>query len=575
MNLSNINIGMSKKVITHYPKNMVMMGYANPGKNKVEGVHTATHIRALWLEEKDEILVMVNFEMGYITSLLRKEFLKKIAQHPELDLKESQIILSAQHTHSSYGGVESFSYYSLPYNGYYTEVIHKVCEQGLEAILEAKNNRSFGEVHYKVSELDPEIPIVRNRSLSAYNRNEDVQKCENDWLAIDRRMHLLEFVKETKPYGSWSWFPCHATCVVNTNTQISPDNKGYASLFLEEYMEQQNEKSSYVGVSAQGNAGDASPNYLFSRWQRGKFKDSHLHARHNGQIHFEQVLKLIQMPKSSNLNEIDSEVHYINMVNQIASTEFVDDFNLGTSSPAVGMSMLRGTKEGVGFPQPLYTFALVFCKLVWAWKRFSLLFESKEKKNYYRELKRLHAEKDIFVDSLKGEFMGTKIFKKVFWPNFVDKMLEYMDRYDKEDLYGSSWLPEKLPLQVSILSNLAIISIPAETTSVAGKRLEEVALKVLRKRGIQDVIISPYSNGYTGYITTPEEYSAQKYEGGHTIYGKWTLPVWQTHLQYVCEQMLRPKDERSLEREMPSDYICEDEGFIKRAHGEGLDYIQI
>ncbi len=30
------------------------------------------------------------------------------------------------------------------------------------------------------------------------------------------------------------------------------------------------------------------------------------------------------------------------------------------------------------------------------------------------------------------------------------------------------------------------------------------------------------ANGYIGYLMTPEEYDQQHYEGGHTVYGKWT-----------------------------------------------------
>jgi len=39
-------------------------------------------------------------------------------------------------------------------------------------------------------------------------------------------------------------------------------------------------------------------------------------------------------------------------------------------------------------------------------------------------------------------------------------------------------------------------------------------------------VIAGYSNGYAGYVTTPEEYRLQQYEGGHTLHGQWTLAAY-------------------------------------------------
>ena len=34
-----------------------------------------------------------------------------------------------------------------------------------------------------------------------------------------------------------------------------------------------------------------------------------------------------------------------------------------------------------------------------------------------------------------------------------------------------------------------------------------------------------YSNAYFHYVTTPEEYDEQRYEGGSTLFGRWQLPA--------------------------------------------------
>lgn len=38
-----------------------------------------------------------------------------------------------------------------------------------------------------------------------------------------------------------------------------------------------------------------------------------------------------------------------------------------------------------------------------------------------------------------------------------------------------------------------------------------------------NVVITGLANTYTSYVTTPEEYSVQRYEGASTPYGPYTL----------------------------------------------------
>ena len=40
--------------------------------------------------------------------------------------------------------------------------------------------------------------------------------------------------------------------------------------------------------------------------------------------------------------------------------------------------------------------------------------------------------------------------------------------------------------------------------------------------GVTEPVVVGLANNYMGYLTTPEEYEMQHYEGGHTVYGVWT-----------------------------------------------------
>jgi len=62
------------------------------------------------------------------------------------------------------------------------------------------------------------------------------------------------------------------------------------------------------------------------------------------------------------------------------------------------------------------------------------------------------------------------------------------------------------------------------------------------------VLICTYSNDYMGYVTTNEEYQEQCYEGGHTIFGQWTLAAFQTRLAGLARELLKPHDERRHDR---------------------------
>jgi neutral ceramidase len=84
-------------------------------------------------------------------------------------------------------------------------------------------------------------------------------------------------------------------------------------------------------------------------------------------------------------------------------------------------------------------------------------------------------------------------------------------------------VPHILPIQYLRIGKLLLACVPGEITTVAGLRLEQALLTHLEAQGIEEVIISSYSNAYMGYITTPEEYEAQCYEGGHTVHGRHSL----------------------------------------------------
>ena len=60
---------------------------------------------------------------------------------------------------------------------------------------------------------------------------------------------------------------------------------------------------------------------------------------------------------------------------------------------------------------------------------------------------------------------------------------------------------------------------PGEVTAELGRRTRAAVLTAARGAGIRRVVLAGYANEYASYFTTPEEYDAQHYEGGTTVYG--------------------------------------------------------
>src|SRR5699024_6048240 len=69
-------------------------------------------------------------------------------------------------------------------------------------------------------------------------------------------------------------------------------------------------------------------------------------------------------------------------------------------------------------------------------------------------------------------------------------------------------------------------SLGFEPTITSGLRLRRTISEALGVP-MNSIVVQGYTNSYGHYITTPEEYEAQNYEGGATIFGKYELPAFQ------------------------------------------------
>jgi len=92
--------------------------------------------------------------------------------------------------------------------------------------------------------------------------------------------------------------------------------------------------------------------------------------------------------------------------------------------------------------------------------------------------------------------------------------------------------PHVMFFQVMQLDSLYLLPMPFEVTCHAGRSIQKRCAAVTGKSDAAFAVIS-CANGMFGYATAPGEYSAQHYEGGHTLYGPQTVPFLKAHAEKI------------------------------------------
>ena len=82
--------------------------------------------------------------------------------------------------------------------------------------------------------------------------------------------------------------------------------------------------------------------------------------------------------------------------------------------------------------------------------------------------------------------------------------------------------PTAVPLMVVRIGDQAIATVPGEMTVEMGRRTRAAVLAAFGAAGVSRVVLVGYANEYVHYFTTPEEYEMQHYEGGSTLFGKYS-----------------------------------------------------
>ncbi|MCR9141683.1 MAG: neutral/alkaline ceramidase [bacterium] len=468
---SSFEVGTGMHDITGPAAELGMMGYASL-EQKTTGIHMRLRSRAYVVGSpcNGKRLVFVSADVGQIFQSVKQGVVKKLQQNYGGVYSDANVMLSATHTHSGPGAFSHYALYNLTSLGYDEQNYNAIVDGIYRSIVKAHNNIGLGEVQMNSGDL---TDAGFNRSLTAYEANPASERARYT-SDTDQLMTVLRMSRGGQDKGMISWFAVHSTNIGNTNRLISGDNKGLASYNFEKWKNTNyGENDTFVAAFANSNEGDVSPNL----WGH---PDGVNDYSRNTIIADRQYAKAVELYNGANQNlvgGVDFRHKYVDFSDLVIQPEFTDNGQQNTCVAAIGVSMIAGsTEDGVGLD--FVDEGLVYDGV--SWPQFTLVPEDQA----------CHGEKVILLP------MGR------FTP--------------------FPWTPEILPVQIATVGNLALIAVPFEVTTMAGRRIREAVLAELAGTGVNHAVIVGLANAYAGYVATREEYSVQHYEGASTHFGPYT-----------------------------------------------------
>lgn len=484
----NFLIGAGIHDITGPAGEVGMMGYSDFDQ-KTSGIHMRLWSRAYVISDPSGTnrVVFVSADLCSIFQAVKQQVVEKLLADSSLGgvYTTSNVLLSANHTHSGPGGYSHYTTYDLSVLGFIEENFDVIVDGIYQSIVKAHNNLAPGSIKIAQGELDDS---GWQRSYEAYMNNpasERAMYSDN----TDKAMTLLKLVSDQgEEIGMINWFAVHPTNVGNTNTLITGDNKGYASyLFEKTKATDYSASKTFVAAFAQTNSGDVSPNIY---WGYPNGVDDYDHMEIIGERQFTKAQQLYNNAGTYiQGSDVDYRHKHVNFDELSIDPEWVDgQTGVQTCSAAIGVTQTAGSMEdGTGLD-------FFYEGMVWGtsdWPEFTLV----------PELQECQEEKIIL--------------------------------FPAGDAEPYPWVPEVLPLQIVKIGNLAIVAAPVEITTMAGRRLRSTVETKLDST-VDYVILATHANAYCSYLNTKEEYETQHYEGGSNMFGPNSLNAFQQEFAAIA-----------------------------------------
>ncbi|XP_061491416.1 neutral ceramidase [Rhineura floridana] len=504
-------IGVGRADCTGPVSEVPFMGYGNPDQNGA-GLISRQYCRTFIVAEPEDWkkrMVYVTAEIGMMSQRVRLEVVKQL-KHRYGDLyRHDNVILSGTHTHSGPGGYFQYTIFLITGKGLIQPSLNAIVNGILESIDMAHQNMRKGRIFINKGLVDH---TQINRSPFSYLRNPESEKARYA-SNTDKEMVVLKMVAENgEDMGLFSWFAIHPVSMNKSNCLVSSDNVGYAAYLLEQ---EKNEgyltgKGPYVAALGSSNLGDVSANTNgphcintgescenFNNYcpeggsqmciATGPGKDMLESTQIIGRNIYLKAKELSTKASEEINGPIRTAHQWVNMAN--VTVQFNATHSGRTCIPALGYSFAAGTIDGPGVMN--FTQGTTEGDPFWDAVRNGLLAEPSN------ETQECHRPKPILLPT--GELSKP-------YP----------------------WHPHEIDVQIGTIGSMAIVALPGEFTTMAGRRVREAIKSEFETQGKpgMNILLSGLCNVYTHYITTYEEYQAQRYEGASTIFGPHTLSAY-------------------------------------------------
>ncbi|XP_054736512.1 neutral ceramidase [Anastrepha obliqua] len=523
-------IGVGRADSTGPPVEIHFMGYANI-KQVGRGLHLRQFARAFVVEDENHNRVaFVSVDAGMMGYGVKREVVKRLQARYGNIYTADNVVISGTHTHSGPGGFLMHLLYDISILGFVPQTFEALVQGCYLSIKRATDNMVDGKIFLSRTTI---LNVNINRSPTSYLRNPEEERAQYEH-DVDKELTQLRFVdSDNNLIGAFNWYAVHATSMNHTNKLVSSDNVGYAALLLEkEYNTNKVPgKGKFVAAFCSSNLGDVSPNIMGPKCSisgnecdlltsKCPSKEGECFSSGPGRDIFEST-EIIATRLAEGalrlLNENSQEATSREIVGELSFIhQFVDMPNYnGTTynplqrkmdkirgcQPAMGYSFAAGTTDGPGafnFEQGTLT-----DNVMWNAVRDFIVPPTQEDIS-------CHAPKPILLATGRATF-------------------------------PYEWQPKIVSAQLLKIGDLIIAAVPGELTTMAGRRLRNKISAVAVATGGKDteVIIAGLSNMYTSYITTPEEYQAQRYEAASTIFGPNTHTIYMDVFEQLTKSMIR------------------------------------
>uniref|UniRef100_A0A182JAR3 Neutral ceramidase n=1 Tax=Anopheles atroparvus TaxID=41427 RepID=A0A182JAR3_ANOAO len=506
-------LGVGRADCTGPPVEIGFMGYGEFSQ-RGQGIHLRQYARAFIFEDEGgSRVVFVSADAGMMGHAVKRDVLGLLKARYGTLYRFENVVLSGSHSHSVPSGFLMSYLYDIASLGFVPQNFDALVEGIALAIVRA--HESVREGRLFLSETTVQEANI-NRSPSAYENN---PRAEREYYRdyTDKRLVQLRLVDADGGLrGAINWFAVHPTSMNKTNRYVSSDNVGYASVLLE--LDRNGVKvpgrGEFVGAFASTNLGDASPNIMGPKCEKtglpcdmltsscpqgagaciasGPGKDMFESTKIIGTRLYDAASRLLS---ASGGREVTGPIKFAHQFIDMTQMKvpYVDPSTGKQETvegcyPAMGYSFGAGTTDGPGafdFRQATLTDSSF-----WNTARDILAEPTPEDKQ-------CQAPKPILIASGRAKF-------------------------------GYEAQPKIVPTQILLIGDFAIAAVPAEFTTMSGRRLRAAVRQAsLDSTGEEvAVVIAGLSNMYTSYVATPEEYAIQRYEGASTLYGPHTLTIY-------------------------------------------------